>query len=66
MRIALEEGACLVPLVVLGEINSLGNMKLFDWPAMQRWSYKRLGFPVPYLIAGKWGLLPLPAKTGLR
>lgn len=139
---AIEEGAALVPLVVLGEVNSLRNMALFDWPAVQvrgaavrgsarqraalawgpalarpafpggdvgplpglawrgvhwpgamasepamealaasmgeplalgprscgvqRWSYKRLGFPIPYLIAGKWGLLPLPAKTGLR
>lgn len=64
VRVAIEEGANLVPLVVFGEINSLGN--LIDWPAMQRWSYKRLGFPIPFLIAGKWGVLPLPAKTGLK
>ncbi|GAB4819039.1 hypothetical protein N2152v2_006085 [Parachlorella kessleri] len=66
VRVAIEEGAHLVPFVVFGEINSLGNMRLFDWPGVQRWTYKRLGFPIPYLIAGKWGLLPLPAKTGMR
>jgi hypothetical protein len=64
VRIAIEEGASLVPMVTLGEVNSLGN--LIDWPAMQRWTYKRLGFPLPFVIAGKYGVLPLPAKTGLR
>lgn len=39
---------------------------LVDWPALQRYTYKRIGFPIPYLIAGKWGFLPLPVKTGLR
>lgn len=63
VRVAIEEGASLVPLLALGELDSLSN--LVDLPAMQRWSTKALGFPVPFLIVGRKGL-PLPRKTGLR
>ena len=64
VRLAMQEGACLVPVVVFGEITSLRN--LIRAPAMQRWTYKVLGFPVPFLIGGRAGFLPLPSKTGVR
>lgn len=64
MRVAQQAQASLVPLLVLGEIDSLRN--LISAPAMLQWTYKRLGFPVPYLIVGRWGLTPFPQPTGLR
>lgn len=63
VRMALKQGAALVPVLALGEADSLRN--LLEWPSMQRWCTKRLGFPIPFLIAGRW-LLPLPAPTGLK
>ena len=64
VRIALEQGACLVPILCFGEARSLRN--LIDVPRMQRWTYRRLGFPIPFLIVGKYGILPLPSRAGLR
>lgn len=32
----------------------------------QAWTYKKLGFPIPYLVVGRWGASPLPRATGLR
>jgi len=64
VRLAIQEQASLVPVLVLGELNSLWN--LVEWPWLAKRSYKILGFPVPFLIVGKWSILPLPAKTGLR
>ncbi|RMZ55327.1 hypothetical protein APUTEX25_003465, partial [Auxenochlorella protothecoides] len=64
VRVAQQAQASLVPLLVLGEIDSLRN--LISAPAMLQWTYKRLGFPVPYLIVGRWGLTPFPQPTGLR
>ena len=32
----------------------------------QAWTYKILGFPVPYLVVGRWGLTPFPRRTPLR
>ena len=37
----------------------------WSWPYMQRTTYKLLGFPIPYLPLGKWGLLQLPQATPL-
>lgn len=64
VRVALQAQASLVPLLALGEIDSLRN--LISAPAMLQWTYKRLGFPVPYLVVGRWGLTPFPQRTGLR
>ena len=61
---AIQEGAALVPLLVLGEADSLRNM--VGLPALQRWTYKRLGFPMPFVIVGRARCLPLPAPTHLR
>jgi hypothetical protein len=64
-RVAAHAGAALVPVLALGELTALGN--LWPWPAAQRWTYKRLGFPAPYLLGGRGGgTLPLPSRTGLR
>jgi 2-acylglycerol O-acyltransferase 2 len=64
VRLAIQSGASLVPVVVLGEVDSLYN--LIDLPLLQAWTYKKLGFPVPYLVVGRWGLSPLPRATGLK
>ena len=32
----------------------------------QAWTYKKFGFPVPYLVVGRWGLTPFPRRTPLR
>lgn len=61
---AIEQGAHLVPVVVLGEVQSLRN--LIDLPDIQQWTYKKLGFPIPYLLVGRWGFSPLPRQTGLK
>lgn len=63
VRMALKHDAALVPVLALGEADSLRN--LIEWPSMQRWCTKKLGFPIPFIIAGRW-CLPLPAPTGLR
>ena len=41
VRIALQEGAALVPVLALGEADSLHN--LIEWPSMQRLCTKKLG-----------------------
>ena len=33
---------------------------------LQAWTYKKFGFPVPYLVVGRWGLTPFPSKAPLR
>jgi hypothetical protein len=64
IRLAVQENAALVPVVVFGEVTSLRNAIVM--PRLQRATYKLLGFPIPFLMAGKGGILPLPSKTGLR
>ena len=51
VKVAAEQGASLVPIAALGEVTGLRNA--IDIPWMQAWSYKRLGFPVPYLVVGR-------------
>ena len=41
VRIALQQGASLVPVLALGEADSLHNM--IEWPSVQRWCTKKLG-----------------------
>lgn len=38
---ALKHDAALVPVLALGEADSLRN--LIEWPSMQRWCTKKLG-----------------------
>ena len=61
---AVEQNARLVPVVVFGEVDALHNF--ISWPWLQQWSYKKLGFPVPYLVVGRWGVSPFPRRTGLK
>lgn len=54
-RIAIEQQAALVPVLALGEVLQLRN--LYDMPALQQYTYKRLGFPgrrwcVPHSVMG--------------
>lgn len=63
IRIAIENGASLVPVMVMGEALQLRN--LWNLPALQQFTYKRLGFPVPYWLAGRWWVTPLPNKVPL-
>ena len=32
----------------------------------QAWTYKKLGFPLPYLVVGRWGITPFPCRTALK
>ena len=65
IKLAIEQQAHLVPILVMGEICSLRNF--IDIPALQQWTYKKIGFPVPYLVVGWGGCTPLPiAGKGLR
>lgn len=64
VRLALEEQACLVPVIAFGEVTSLRN--IIDTPQLHRWTYKMLGFPIPFLIGGRFGFLPFPSKHGLK
>lgn len=61
---AVEQHAKLVPVVCLGEVSALQNP--IDLPDMQRWTYKNLGFPVPYWVVGRWGVSPFPKRVGLK
>ena len=37
------------------------------FPSMvQAWTYKKLGFPLPYLVVGRWGITPFPCRTALK
>lgn len=38
---------------------------LISAPEMQRATYKRIGFPVPFILAGRWGLTTLPLRNPL-
>ncbi len=65
LKLAIEQQAHLVPILVLGEVCSLRNF--IDIPALQQWTYKKIGFPIPYLVVGWGGCTPLPMPgKGLR
>lgn len=63
-RLAIENQACLVPVLALGEAFTVQNA--FDAPRLQMATYRILGFPIPYLLVGRWGICPLPKKVALR
>ena len=64
VRMAVEQNAKLMPVVVLGELSALQNP--IDLPDMQQWTYKNLGFPIPYWVVGRWGISPFPKREGLK
>ena len=61
---AIEHNSKLMPVVVLGEVSALQNP--IDLPNLQRWTYKNLGFPVPYWVVGRWRVSPFPKRVGLK
>ncbi|CAI5522272.1 unnamed protein product [Closterium sp. Naga37s-1] len=58
VRIAVQSNALLVPTLSFGEPHSFDN--LFHWPSLQRFTYRRFGFPIPFWPVGLFGCLPLP------
>jgi hypothetical protein len=64
IRLSLQQGASVVPILVFGEVTSLRNF--VDTPRIHRWTYRMLSFPLPYLIGGKWKILPFPSREGLK
>lgn len=63
VRIAIEQQAHLVPILALGEALTVRNA--LDLPKLQTVTYRKLGFPIPYLLVGRWGISPLPKKMPL-
>lgn len=64
IRMAIEHQAQLVPVLALGEILQLRNLVVL--PAVQQYTYRRLGFPVPFILGGRWFLSPLPKRVPLK
>ncbi|WIA28105.1 hypothetical protein OEZ86_010685 [Tetradesmus obliquus] len=62
-RIAIEQQAALVPVLALGESLQLANA--LNLPSLQQYTYRKLGFPVPFILRGRWGLSPFPRKVPL-
>lgn len=62
VKLACEQGASLVPVICFGEIHGVRNM--ISMPKLQRFTYKRFGFPIPFLPGGRWGLpVPIPDRS---
>ena len=65
IRLALQQGARVCPIVCFGEATSLSNF--VDTPRMHHWSYKKFGFPIPFLATGRWWVSPFPSRgQGLK
>ncbi|GJP48166.1 hypothetical protein CLOM_g7441 [Closterium sp. NIES-68] len=58
VRMAVETRSLLVPIFCFGEAALFDN--IFHMPSLQRFTYRRFGFPIPFLPIGLFGLLPLP------
>lgn len=52
VRVALQQGAALVPVLALGEAASLADA--ISLPGLKARSIKALGFPVPFLVSGRF------------
>jgi len=65
IRLALQQGAKVCPIICFGEATSLSNF--VDTPKLHQWSYKKFGFPIPFLATGRWWISPFPkAGQGLK
>jgi diacylglycerol O-acyltransferase 2, plant len=61
LRLAMQEGAKLVPVLSIGEVDLLDNVSV---PGVQRWFLKRIGFAAPFNPYGVWYLpIPRPAPV---
>eukprot|EP00879_Flechtneria_rotunda_P007790 GHRR01008163.1.p1 GENE.GHRR01008163.1~~GHRR01008163.1.p1 ORF type:complete len:462 (+),score=163.26 GHRR01008163.1:336-1721(+) len=63
VRIAIEQQSSLVPVLALGEALQLRN--LINLPTLQQYTYKKIGFPVPFILCGRWFVTPFPHKIPL-
>ncbi|KAH9586455.1 Diacylglycerol acyltransferase [Trypanosoma melophagium] len=61
LRLAMLHRVPLVPLLCFAEHNVLGNVQ---WPRLQRYAVRRVGFPFPTIPYGRW-YLPLPTRRPL-
>ena len=62
VKIAMEQGATIVPVLCFGEIYQLKNG--ISMPRLQAWTYKQFGFPIPFLPVGRfWMPVPLADRT---
>jgi 2-acylglycerol O-acyltransferase 2 len=50
-------------VLALGESLQLCNA--INMPSLQQYTYRKLGFPVPFILHGRWGLSPFPRKVPL-
>eukprot|EP01062_Namystynia_karyoxenos_P007495 TRINITY_DN12637_c0_g1_i1.p1 TRINITY_DN12637_c0_g1~~TRINITY_DN12637_c0_g1_i1.p1 ORF type:complete len:883 (+),score=283.68 TRINITY_DN12637_c0_g1_i1:98-2650(+) len=57
-KVALQRGVPLLPTFSFGETKT---MSLLEVPSVQRWFKQRIGFPLPYVPYGRWGL-PMPRR----
>jgi len=62
IRMAIENGADLVPMYCFGETQIFDNVY---YPKMQSWFVKRIGFGFPHFPYGKY-YLPVPRDSPLR
>ena len=60
VRMAIEEGAKLVPMLSFSEAITFSNA--LSLKRIQRATYRRLGFPVPHIPGGYLGFTPLPKR----
>lgn len=63
IRMAIEAGAAVCPVFVFGEAQAQRN--LLPWKSLQRWTIRKLGFPVPFVPTGYLGISPLPQPIPL-
>eukprot|EP00607_Mallomonas_marina_P003551 CAMPEP_0182437554 /NCGR_PEP_ID=MMETSP1167-20130531/85124_1 /TAXON_ID=2988 /ORGANISM="Mallomonas Sp, Strain CCMP3275" /LENGTH=433 /DNA_ID=CAMNT_0024630511 /DNA_START=1870 /DNA_END=3171 /DNA_ORIENTATION=- len=59
IRMAIQEGAWLVPVFSFGEVDIMDNVRI---PTIQRWFLKRFGASIPHYPYGYYGL-PIPRRV---
>eukprot|EP01059_Diplonema_ambulator_P036045 TRINITY_DN8817_c0_g1_i1.p1 TRINITY_DN8817_c0_g1~~TRINITY_DN8817_c0_g1_i1.p1 ORF type:complete len:808 (+),score=119.34 TRINITY_DN8817_c0_g1_i1:111-2426(+) len=57
-KIAAEKHLPCIPIFAFGETKIYDNIEL---PTMQKWFKARVGFPIPFIPIGRWGL-PVPRR----
>ena len=63
IKMAILQQASLVPVVVFGEVDSITSV--VDTPRLHHVTYKRFGFPIPFIVGGRWRILPFPKPKPL-
>ncbi|KAJ9451604.1 Diacylglycerol O-acyltransferase 1 [Diplonema papillatum] len=57
-KIACEQQLPCIPIFTFGETLIIDNIEM---PTMQQWFKARVGFPIPFIPIGRWGL-PVPRR----